>query len=25
VEDLQWLTSHQRAGVETRDASHLPH
>ncbi|HYN16242.1 MAG TPA: hypothetical protein VES66_10705 [Terriglobales bacterium] len=25
VEDLQWLTSHQRAGVQTQDARRLPH
>jgi len=25
VEDLQWLTRHQRAGAQTPDARHLPH
>jgi DNA-binding response OmpR family regulator len=25
VEDLQWLTSHQRVGVEAQDARRLPH
>lgn len=25
VEELQWLTSHQRADVPAQDARHLPH